>query len=187
MVSQTTLSGTLTQLPQLCQVSWSRCPCSKANPTAAVVLSSPGRASLLFQDTGNSKPGLPHALSPSGHCWKRKQSKSMLYYHKIQDCRPRASPTAAETHTSTSTGPGMPSLCPAAHACQASPTATSCRTERAARAALKERCVPALLSAAFHLQQAGLSTAPSIQDGGGIVRCGTSINISKRNRRHDKR
>ena len=41
MVSQTTLSGTLTQLPQLCQLSWSRCPC-KANPTAAVVLSSPG-------------------------------------------------------------------------------------------------------------------------------------------------
>lgn len=42
-MSQTTLSGTLTQLPQLCQLSWSRCPCSKANPTAAVVLSSPGQ------------------------------------------------------------------------------------------------------------------------------------------------
>lgn len=126
MMSQTTLAGTVTQLPQLCQVSWSRCPCSKANPTSAVV-SKLTRASLLFQDTSNSKPGLPHALSPSGHCFKRTQSKYMLYYHKIQDCKPRASPTAPETRTSTSTGPGMPSLCPAAHACQASPTATGCR------------------------------------------------------------
>lgn len=32
-----------------------------------------------------------------------------------------------------------------------------------------------------------LSPAPSIQDGEGIVRCGTSINISKRNRWHEKR
>lgn len=45
------------------------------------------------------------------------------------------------------------------------------------RAAPKEQFVPCLSS-----QLTGLSTAPSIQDGGGIVRCGTSINISERNR-----
>lgn len=59
--------------------------------------------------------------------------------------------------------------------------------KKASKAAPEELFVPVPLTAAFHLQQVGLSTAPSIQDGGGIVRCGTSINISKRSRRHDER
>lgn len=59
--------------------------------------------------------------------------------------------------------------------------------KKASRAAPKEQFVPRPLTTAFHLQQVGLSTAPSIQDGEGIVRCGTSINISKRNRWHEKR
>lgn len=152
-------------------------PRPQARLTQCQQLSAAHQGFICCQRMSNSRPGLPHPRLSLWPGLQRKMKQISALSLWVQNCKTRMDP---KTQTFNSVGPRFSPRCPPAR--KPSLTATSYWAKKPPEQPQRNSLYPA-----FHLQRTGLSTAPSIQDGGGIVRCGTSINISERNRWHEKR